>query len=94
MLLIQLVLLTISSFMHLYFLLKGLIMIIIVVIYVSLSHYWNVYSTIAHQYNLSTSLLMIQTTSEMLFFILLLIGLDRRVRLRECLVNQNRLIDI
>jgi glycogen synthase len=78
-LLIQLALLTISSFMHLYFLLKALIMITAVTIYVSYSYYSNIYSTIADNYHLSSNLLLLQTTFEVIFFILLLIALDRRV---------------
>jgi hypothetical protein len=68
--------------MHLYFLLKALIMIILVAIYVFYSHYLGIYKNIAVIYSLTTTSLMIQTTSEVLFFILLLIGLDRRVRYR------------
>jgi hypothetical protein len=78
-LLIQLALLTVSSFMHLYFLLKAFIMIVTVAIYVSYSHYFNVYNIVANNYGLTSSSLLIQTTLEVIFFILLLIGLDRRV---------------
>lgn len=67
--------------MHLYFLLKALIMIAIVTIYVIYSYYFNVYNIIATNYELKSSLLLIQTTLEVLFFILLLIGLDRRVNI-------------
>ncbi len=91
-LLIQLALLTVSSFMHLYFLLKALIMIIIVAIYVFYSNYLDIYKTIADKNGLTSSSLMIQTTSEVLFFILLLIGLDRRVRYR-LFIFQRRSID-
>jgi hypothetical protein len=66
--------------MHLYFLLKALIMITTVAIYVFYSHYFNVYNIIAEKYGLTSSLLLLQTTLEVGFFILLLIGLDRRVR--------------
>lgn len=65
--------------MHLYFLLKALIMIVTVAIYVFCSQYFNVYHIIAARYGLTSSTLLIQTTSEVFFFILLLIGLDRRV---------------
>lgn len=65
--------------MHLYFLLKALIMIATVAIYVSYSYYLNIYQTIALNYGISSSLLLVQTTLEVIFFILLLIGLDRRV---------------
>lgn len=78
-LLIQLALLTVSSFMHLYFLLKAFIMIVTAAIYVFYSHYFHVYNIIAHSNGLSSNLLLIQTTFEVFFFILLLIGLDRRV---------------
>ncbi|CAF3997422.1 unnamed protein product [Rotaria sp. Silwood2] len=78
-LLIQLALLTVSSFMHLYFLLKASIMIITATIYVFYSHYFNVYNIIASSYGLTSNLLLIQTTFEVFFFILLLIGLDRRI---------------
>jgi len=78
-LLIQLALLTVSSFMHLYFLLKALIMIITVTIYVFYSYYTNIYSIIADNYGLKSSLLLYETTFEVFFFILLLIALDRRV---------------
>ncbi len=80
-LLIQLALLTVSSFMHLYFLLKALIMIIVVIIYVFYSDYSNIYGIIASNYGLTSSLLLIETTLEVMFFILLLIALDRRVNL-------------
>jgi len=78
-LLIQLALLTVCSFMHLYFLLKAFIMIITAVCYVCYSYYFLVYNTIANAYGLTSGLLLIQTTVEVMFFILLLIGLDRRV---------------
>jgi hypothetical protein len=78
-LLIQLALLTVSSFMHLYFLLKALIMIITVIIYVCYSYYTNIYGIIADNYGLKSSLLLYETTFEVIFFILLLIALDRRV---------------
>ncbi|CAM4950913.1 unnamed protein product [Rotaria socialis] len=78
-LLIQLALLTVSSFMHLYFLLKAFIMIVTAAIYVSYSHYFHVYNIIAHSNGLTSNLLLIQTTLEVFFFILLLIGLDRRI---------------
>ena len=65
--------------MHLYFLLKALIMIATVAIYVFYSYYLNIYQSIATNYGLSSTLLLIQTTLEVIFFILLLIGLDRRV---------------
>ena len=78
-LLIQMALLTISSFMHLYFLLKALIMIVLVTIYVFYSFHTKIYSTIAENYGLTSSLLLLETTLEVSFFILLLIALDRRV---------------
>lgn len=65
--------------MHLYFLLKASIMIIIVICYVCYSYYFQIYDSIANSYGLMSSLLLIQTTMEVIFFILLLIGLDRRV---------------
>ena len=65
--------------MHLYFLLKALIMLVTVAVYVSYSYYSNIYHIIADNYGLTSSLLLIQTTFEVMFFILLLIGLDRRV---------------
>ncbi|CAF0766132.1 unnamed protein product [Rotaria sordida] len=77
-LLIQLALLTVSSFMHLYFLLKALIMIIIVTIYVFYSYYSNIYNIIAQNYGISSNIILIETTFEIIFFILLLIALDRR----------------
>ncbi|CAF4915942.1 unnamed protein product, partial [Rotaria sp. Silwood1] len=77
-LLIQLALLTVSSFMHLYFLLKALIMILIVTIYVFYSYYSNIYNIIADNYGMASSTILIETTFEVIFFILLLIGLDRR----------------
>jgi hypothetical protein len=80
-LLIQLALLTVASFMHLYFLLKALIMIIVVTIYVFYSYYSNIYDIIAGDYGLTSSLLLFETTVEVIFFILLLIALDRRVNL-------------
>ena len=79
-LLVQLALLTVSSFMHLYFLLKALIMIITVTIYVFYSYYSNLYNLIADNYGLTSRLLLLETTFEVMFFILLLIALDRRVR--------------
>lgn len=79
-LLIQLALLTVSSFMHLYFLLKLLIMIGAVCSYVIYSYYWNTYKLIADNYALSCNLLWIQSSCQMIFFVLLLFGLDRRVR--------------
>jgi hypothetical protein len=78
-LLLQLALLTVSSFMHLYFLLKALIMIVTVTIYVFYSYHSNIYSIIADNYGIRSSSLLIETTLEVFFFILLLIGLDRRV---------------
>jgi hypothetical protein len=66
--------------MHLYFLLKAFIMIITVAIYVFYSHYFEFYNIIAVKYGLTSNLLVIQTTLEVFFFILLLIGLDRRVK--------------
>ena len=78
-LLIQLALLIISSFMHLYFLLKALFMIILVTVYIFYSYYSNLYNIIAINSGLSSSLILIETTFEVIFFILLLIGLDRRV---------------
>ncbi|CAF4920481.1 unnamed protein product [Rotaria socialis] len=65
--------------MHLYFLLKAFIMIVTAAIYVSYSHYFHVYNIIAHSNGLTSNLLLIQTTLEVFFFILLLIGLDRRI---------------
>ena len=50
-----------------------------VAFYVFYSHYFNVYNIIADKYGLTSSLLLIQTTLEVIFFILLLFGLDRRV---------------
>ena len=47
--------------------------------YVVYSWYFNVYNTIAESYGLKSSLLLMQTTLEVFFFIFLLIGLDRRV---------------
>ena len=67
-LLIQLALLAVSSFMHLYFLLKAFIMIVTVAIYVFYSHYFNVYNIVADNYGLRSSSLLIQTTFEMVFF--------------------------
>ncbi|CAF1049009.1 unnamed protein product [Adineta ricciae] len=78
-LLIQMALLTISSFMHLYFLLKALIMIALVTIYVFYSFHTKIYRTIAENYGLTSSLLLLETTLEVSFFILLLIALDRRI---------------
>ncbi|CAF0808251.1 unnamed protein product [Adineta ricciae] len=78
-LLIQMALLTISSFMHLYFLLKALIMIALVTIYVFYSSHTKIYSTIAENYGLTSSLLLLETTLEVSFFIFLLIALDRRI---------------
>ncbi|CAF2094867.1 unnamed protein product [Rotaria magnacalcarata] len=52
-LLIQLALLTVSSFMHLYFLLKAFIMIVTAAIYVFYSHYFHVYNIIAHSNGLT-----------------------------------------
>ncbi|UJR14998.1 hypothetical protein I4U23_001975 [Adineta vaga] len=78
-LLIQLALLTVSSFMHLYFLLKAFIMIATVSFYVFYSHYFGVYDMVAETYGLTSTSLLIQTTFEVIFFILLLIGLDRRI---------------
>jgi len=66
--------------MHLYFLLKAFIMIVTVAVYVIYSYYFGIYNIIAGKYDLSSSLLLIQTTLEVFFFILLLIGLDRRVK--------------
>jgi hypothetical protein len=79
-LLIQLALLTVSSFMHLYFLLKAFIMIVTVAIYVFYSQYFHACNLIAGEYSITSSSLLIQTTLEVIFFILLLIGLDRRVK--------------
>lgn len=73
--------------MHLYFLLKALIMIITVAFYVFYSHYFKVYNIIADTYGLSTSTLIIQTILEVFFFILLLIGLDRRVNKTRFIVS-------
>ncbi|CAF1359093.1 unnamed protein product, partial [Rotaria sordida] len=78
-LLLQLALLTVSSFMHLYFLFKALIMIVTATIYIFYSHYFNFYYIISNRYDLTSNLLLIQTTFEIFFFILLLIGLDRRI---------------
>lgn len=69
--------------MHLYFLLKALIMIITVTIYVFYSYYSNLYNLIADNYGLTSRLLLLETTFEVMFFILLLIALDRRVRSDE-----------
>ena len=71
--------------MHLYFLLKALIMIATVCCYVALSYYWNSYQIIAETYGLSTHHLWIQAGCQMIFFVLLLFGLDRRVR---CSISQ------
>ena len=65
--------------MHLYFLLKALIMIVTMCAYVVYSHYSDVYSLIASSYGLNTGVLLVETTLEVIFFILLLISLDRRV---------------
>ncbi|CAF3038638.1 unnamed protein product [Rotaria socialis] len=77
-LLIQLALLTVSSFMHLYFLFKALIMIIVVTIYVFYSYQSNIYNIISDSYGVKSSTILVETTVEVIFFILLLIGLDRR----------------
>ncbi|CAF5106411.1 unnamed protein product, partial [Rotaria magnacalcarata] len=77
-LLIQLALLTVSSFMHLYFLFKALIMIIVVTIYVLYSYQSNIYNIISDSYGVKSSTILVETTVEIIFFILLLIGLDRR----------------
>lgn len=69
--------------MHLYFLLKALIMIITVTIYVFYSYYANHYNIIADNYGLTSRLLLLETTFEVIFFILLLIALDRRVRTKD-----------
>lgn len=66
--------------MHLYFLLKALIMIVMMSAYVIYSHYSQVYSLIASSYGLNSGLLLVETTVEVIFFILLLISLDRRVK--------------
>ena len=66
--------------MHLYFLLKAFIMIVTVALYVFYSQYFNDYNLIAGKYGITSSSLLIQTTLEVIFFILLLIGLDRRVK--------------
>lgn len=79
-LLLQLALLTVSSFMHLYFLLKAFIMIVTMTIYVFYSYYSNLYNMITDDYGLTSSVLLFETTFEVMFFILLLIALDRRVR--------------
>lgn len=65
--------------MHLYFLLKALIMIFIAAIYVFYSHYFRIYHIMADAYGLTSITLLLQTTAEVFFFILLLFGLDRRV---------------
>lgn len=77
--LIQLALLTVSSFMHLYFLLKAMIMVVTVTLYVLYLHYFDVYDMMAKHHDLASTTLFLQTTFEVVFFILLLIGLDRRV---------------
>jgi hypothetical protein len=79
-LLLQLALLTVSSFMHLYFLLKALIMIITVSIYVFYSYHSNIYNIIAENYGIKSSFLLLETTFQVMVFILLLIALDRRVK--------------
>jgi len=89
-LLIQLSLLTVSSFMHLYFLLKALIMIITVIIYVCYSYYTNIYGIIADNYGLKSSLLLYETTFEVIFFILLLIALDRRVNFNLNILSEKK----
>jgi len=55
-------------------------MIVTAVMYVFYSHYFHIYDTIGAKYDLTRSSLIIQTTFEVFFFILLLIGLDRRVK--------------
>lgn len=65
--------------MHLYFLLKAFIMIFTVAVYVVYSHYFHIYHIMAEAYGLTSGLLLLQTTAEVFFFILLLFGLDRRV---------------
>jgi hypothetical protein len=65
--------------MHLYFLLKAFIMIVTAALYIFYLHHLNFYDIVDEIYGLKSNLLLIQTTLEMIFFILLLIGLDRRV---------------
>ena len=89
-LLLQLALLTVSSFMHLYFLLKALIMILTVTIYVSYSYYTNIYSMAADNYGLRSSTLLVETLFQLIFFILLLVGLDRRVNSSASLTTGRR----
>ena len=67
--------------MHLYFLLKAFIMIVIAALYIFYLHHLNFDDIVGDIYGLKSSLLLIQTTLEMIFFILLLIGLDRRVKI-------------
>lgn len=69
--------------MHLYFLLKALIMIFIAAIYISYSHYFRIYHIMADAYGLTSGILLFQTIAEVFFFILLLFGLDRRVSERR-----------
>ena len=65
--------------MHLYFLLKAFIMIFTVTAYVFYSYYFHIYHIMANTYGLTSGLILLQTTVEVFFFILLLFGLDRRV---------------
>ncbi len=55
-------------------------MIVTVAIYVFYSQYFHACNLIAGEYSITSSSLLIQTTLEVIFFILLLIGLDRRVK--------------
>ena len=65
--------------MHLYFLVKAVIMILTVTIYVLYSYYTNIYSMAADNYGLRSGTLLVETAFQLIFFVLLLVGLDRRV---------------
>ena len=80
--------------MHLYFLLKALIMILTVTIYVFYSYQSNLYNLIADNYGLTSNLLLFQTTSEVIFFILLLIALDRRVKYIDFFSKKDLIMNI
>ena len=54
--------------------------------------YFNFYTIIANNYGLTSSLLLIETTLEVMFFILLLIALDRRVNYGYINTNEKILI--
>lgn len=82
-LLLQLVLLSVSAFMHLYFLLKAAIMIFSVSIYLFHSSYSNVFTLVAENYGLNSGALFIGAMLEAIFFMFLLICLDRRVKIDD-----------